>query len=211
MRVAITGMGAVSPLGNSAEELCEGLLNGTITIRLSPFSPADDPQPRFGSWPDQFDPAQHLDPKVIEGSDLFSLFFMAATQQALERAGLAKPPASAAAKVEHGLDPLRTGVIHGTSMGGTTSLLRAQWRYDTQGADAVPGKTMIQIWPNMAAAQVCMRYDLHGPSLTVTTACASSLDAIGTAARLVEAGIVDVAICGGTEGGSTAKDTIGDG
>jgi 3-oxoacyl-[acyl-carrier-protein] synthase II len=65
----------------------------------------------------------------------------------------------------------------------------------------VPRKTQIQIWPNMAAAQVAMRYGLHGPSLTVTTACASSLDAIGTAARLIERGDADLAIAGGCEGG----------
>ena len=59
---------------------------------------------------------------------------------------------------------------------------------------------MIQIWPNMAASQICMRYGLHGPSLTVTTACASSLDALGTAARFLQSGLADVAVTGGIEG-----------
>jgi 3-oxoacyl-[acyl-carrier-protein] synthase II len=79
--------------------------------------------------------------------------------------------------------------------------MKAQYALDTDGPDAVPRKTQIQIWPNMAAAQIAMRYGLHGPSLTVTTACASSLDAIGTAARIIERGEADVAITGGTEGG----------
>jgi 3-oxoacyl-[acyl-carrier-protein] synthase II len=79
--------------------------------------------------------------------------------------------------------------------------MKAQHALDTVGPEAVPRKTEIQIWPNMAASQVAMRYGLHGPSLTVTTACASSLDAIGTAARLIERGDADVAITGGTEGG----------
>ena len=65
--------------------------------------------------------------------------------------------------------------------------MKAQYLLDTRGPQAIPRKTQIQIWPNMAASQIAMRYGLHGPSLTVTTACASSLDAIGNAARLIEA------------------------
>lgn len=99
------------------------------------------------------------------------------------------------------MDPLRTAVVNGTSIGGVRAVMKAQYALDKDGPGAVPRKTQIQIWPNMAAAQVAMRYGLHGPSLTVTTACASSLDAIGTAARLLERGDADVAIAGGSEGG----------
>src|ERR1700761_1444881 len=76
---------------------------------------------------------------------------------------------------------------------------------------AVDRKTMIKIWPNMAAAQVAMRYGLHGPSLTFCTACASSLDAIGSAAGLIRAGRADVVIAGGTEGGYGRPDGSPDG
>ena len=68
---------------------------------------------------------------------------------------------------------------------------------------------MIQIWPNMAAAQMAMRYGLHGPSLTVTTACASSLDALGTASTVLASGRADVVLVGATEGGYvTAADDV---
>lgn len=99
------------------------------------------------------------------------------------------------------LDPLRTAVVNGTSIGGLRAVMKVQHALDKKGPGAVPRKTQIQIWPNMAAAQVAMRYGLHGPSLTVTTASASSLDAIRTAARIIEHGDADVAIAGGTEGG----------
>jgi 3-oxoacyl-[acyl-carrier-protein] synthase II len=75
----------------------------------------------------------------------------------------------------------------------------------------VDRKTMIKIWPNMAAAQIAMRYRLRGPSLTFCTACASSLDAIGAGADLIRAGRADVVIAGGTEGGYGRPDGSPDG
>ena len=96
---------------------------------------------------------------------------------------------------------MRTGVVHGTSIGGARALMKAQYLLDSEGPRAVPRKTEIQMYPNMAASQIAMRYGLHGPSLTVTTACAASLDALGNAARLLEAGHADVLIAGGTDGG----------
>ena len=191
MQVAITGMGAVTPIGLSAGELADGLLAGRCGIRQAPWADPDDPTPNFyGAVDDRFDPSDWMDAKVIDGADPFAWFSVAAADQALDLAGLLG-----------GLDPLRTAVVHGTSMGGLNSLMQAQWAYDTEGPAAVSPKTMIKIWSNMAASQVCMRHKLHGPSLTVSTACASSLDALGTAARFLEAGVCDVALVGATEGG----------
>ncbi len=138
-------------------------------------------------------------PAVVAGSDQFTLFTLAAAGQALAAADLTD------------FDPVRTGVAMGTSMGGTGALLKAQHQLETAGPDAVDRKTMIKIWPNMAAAQVAMRYGLHGPSLTFCTACASSIDAIGSAAGLIRAGRADVVIAGGTEGGYGRPDGSPDG
>lgn len=193
MRIAMTGWGAVSPLGVGVDALCEGLLAGEVAIRPAPWVAPDDPEPQLlGSVHDSFDAAEWMDDRVVRGTDGFARWAIAACAQALGHAGL-----------EGRLDQLRTAVVHGTSMGGLTALAKAQWAYDTKGPEAVDPKTMIKIWPNMAAAQICMRYDLHGPSLTVTTACASSLDALGSAAQLISSGLADVALVGGTEGGFT--------
>jgi 3-oxoacyl-[acyl-carrier-protein] synthase II len=86
-------------------------------------------------------------------------------------------------------------------MGGARALMKAQHLLEKEGPQAVPRKTEIQIYPNMAASQIAMRYGLHGPSLTLTTACAASLDALGNAARILDAGHADVLIAGGTDGG----------
>jgi 3-oxoacyl-[acyl-carrier-protein] synthase II len=194
MRLAITGMGAVSPIGVTAEELCDGLLAGRVGIRTAPWEPAGGGL--YGKVDDRFDPTRWMDERVVGGTDGFARFAIAACNQAIEDAGL-DPSA---------LDSFRTAVVHGTSMGGLFSVARAQHDLDTRGVDAIDRKTQIKIWPNMAAAQICMAHDLHGPSMTVTTACASSLDALGTAAMYLEAGLADVALVGATEGGYTCDE-----
>jgi len=130
---------------------------------------------------------------------MFSQFALAAARQAIDQAGLGK------------INPERIGVVHGTSMGGTRALMKAQHLLETRGPQQVPRKTEIQIYPNMAASQIAMEYGMHGPSLTVTTACASSLDAIGTAAHMIASGRADVLIAGGTDGGLALPGGLPDG
>ncbi len=194
--VAITGMGIVSALGLSTEEFHRRLMAGEVAIRPAPWTAAG----RRSWWGavTGFVPRDWMDKKVEEGTDLFAQYALAAAQQAVQQ-------------VDVTFDPERAGVVHGTSIGGARAVMKAQHLLDTQGPQAIPRKTQIQIWPNMAAAQIAMRYRLHGPSLTVTTACASSLDAIGTAARLISAGAADVIIAGATEGGISGADGSADG
>lgn len=191
MKLAITGMGAVSPIGLSADELCDSLLAGRIGIRSAPW--ATEGGGLYGAVDDGFDPTLWMDERVVAGTDGFARFALAASSQAIEHAGLS----------DDQLHPHRTAVVHGTSMGGLFSVARAQHDLELHGPDAIDRKTQIKIWPNMAAAQICMQHDLHGPSMTVTTACASSLDALGTAAMYLESGMADVAVVGATEGGYT--------
>ena len=196
--VVVTGRGAVSPLGIGVAPMLAGLWANQVAVRPAPWARDGDP---FAWWAvvTGFDPLDWMDAKVVAGTDLFAQFALAAAVQAVDDAGLGE------------LDPVRTAVVHGTSMGGSRALLKAQHDYERQGPAAVERKTMIQIWPNMAAAQIAMRYGLHGPQLTVCTACASSLDAIGIARSLIRDNLVDVAIVGGTEGGLTTSSGGADG
>jgi 3-oxoacyl-[acyl-carrier-protein] synthase II len=186
-------MGVVSPVGLSIDAFDASLLAGRLGIRRAPWATADAPA-LFGRVDDAFVAADWMDERVVKGTDGFARFALAAAAQAVADAGLDHDGA---------LDPYRTGVVHGTSMGGLFALGKAQWMYDRYGADAVDPKTQIKIWCNMAAAQICMRYALHGPSMTVTTACASSLDALGTAAMYLQSDLADVVLVGATEGGYT--------
>jgi 3-oxoacyl-[acyl-carrier-protein] synthase II len=187
--VVITGTGAVSPLGTGVPRLIEGLLSNEVAVRPAPWaSPGDAPPAWWTAVPD-FRPLEWVSEQIEAGTDLFAQFALASAEQAVRQAGLQE------------FDPRRTAVVHGTSMGGMRALTKGQYQLDMSGPDAVDRKTVIKIWPNMAAAQIAMRYRLHGPQVTICTACASSIDAIGTAARLIAEGRADVAIAGGTEGG----------
>jgi 3-oxoacyl-[acyl-carrier-protein] synthase II len=185
--VAITGRGVVSALGHTPAELTDRLGRDELAIKPTPWSEPD----RAEWWApiEDFHAGDWMDRRVESGTNPFARYALAGAVTALADAGIDQP------------DPLRTAVVIGTTMGGATSLERAQFDADTRGPRAIAPKAMIAAWPNMAAAQITMRWGLHGPCLTVSTACASSLDAIGTGARLVSAGVADVAIVGGTEAG----------
>jgi 3-oxoacyl-[acyl-carrier-protein] synthase II len=194
-QVAIIGTGVVSPFGLSVSGFFEGLATGVSKIREHP-SIRDDMPSGFSAPIEGFVASEWVDPVVEEGSDRFTHLALAASQMALADAGVTE------------LDPLRTAIVIGTSMGGTRSLLRAQHLFESQGPEAVPRKVSIQIWPNMAAAQIAMKHKLHGPSLTICTACAASIDAVGNAARLIQSGMADMAITGGAEGGGGDQDFV---
>jgi 3-oxoacyl-[acyl-carrier-protein] synthase II len=186
--VAVTGVGVVSALGVTPAELVDRLIADDLGIQETPWT-ADDPD-QFEFWApvENFAPPGWMAGK-LDGIDPFARHAGGAVTSALADAGLAE------------LDPLRTAIVVGSAKTGTQTLERAQFDVDRLGRDAAAPKLMIMVWPNMAAAQIAMQWQLHGPCLTLSTACASSLDAIGTGARMIASGQVDVALAGGTEGG----------
>jgi 3-oxoacyl-[acyl-carrier-protein] synthase II len=187
--VAITGLGVISAIGLSAEDFHRAIMAGTCGIKPAPWPSAIPGQQPWWGTIGGFVPRDWMDEKIEDGTDLFAQFTLAATEQAVRQSGLGE------------LDPLRTGIVFGSSIGGARALMKAQHMLDKEGPTAIPRKTEIQIYPNMAASQIAMRYRLHGPSLTLTTACAASLDALGNAALLIDSGKADVVIAGGTDGG----------
>lgn len=186
--VAITGLGAVSAYGTGAAVFYDGLVSARPVIEAVQLP--GDPQGRCVWWSmvRDFDAGAWLDAKVIDGTDVVAQWAIAAATQALRQASLTP-------------DPLRTAVVQGTSMSGVASLMHAQHEIDTRGPAAFPRKTMLRTLGNMGAAQITLLYGLHGPSLTVSTACASSIDALGLGAALITAGRADAVIVGGTEAG----------
>lgn len=195
--VVVTGLGVVSSLGHDVDAFLTGMCTNTVAVGPAPWPGPDGPAAWWSSVTG-FEPGRWMSPRVEAGTDLYAQYTLAAAEQCVRDAGL-EP------------DPLRTAVVHGTTMGGTRALMRAQHRLDAGGPRAIDRKTLIQIWPNMAASQIAMRWDLHGPQYAICTACASSLDAIGTAARLIAAGHADAAIAGGTDGGWSLASGAADG
>ena len=188
--VAITGVGVVSALGCTPAELVDRLVAGDLAVQETPWTRGDPDHFEFWAPIEDFEPPPWMgEGRKLEAIDPFAQHAGAAVTFALGDAGLAR------------LHPTRTAIVVGTAKNGSQAMERAQYDVDRAGRRAVSPKLMIQVWPNMAAAQIAMHWGLHGPCLTLSTACASSLDAIGTAARLIASGQVDVALAGGTEGG----------
>lgn len=195
MRVAITGAGAVTPIGIGAEGFLDGWRAGRCAVTQAPWA-AHSPIPLLTApVADGFDPTSILGTRVTAGTDRCAQYAIVAAEEALEQAGLDEPGA---------LDPMSTAVIDGTAAGGLHAMMLGQHRFDADGVDAIPAKTMLAGQANMAAAQIAIRHELHGPQRTVTTACASALDAMGTGVDLLQLGRADVALCGGSDSAAVA-------
>ncbi len=190
MKVAITGAGCVTPIGIGVTQFLKGWRGGVLAITEAPWA-RHAPIPLLAApVPDEFDPVEALGERVAGGTDRCAQYAVVAAEEALRCAELDTPGS---------LDPLRTAVIDGTAMGGLSTMLRAQHQYATIGVEGISPKTMLAGQTNLGAAQIAIRHSLHGPLRTVTTACASALDAVGTAVELLTLGRADVAICGGSD------------
>lgn len=184
--VAVTGMGIVSPIGATTGPFWQGLLDGQRAIAPMAASPLN--LTGNGLWAavgDEFLDATQIDASAFRNTDRFTQYALAAAAQALDQAGL--------------LPPERTAVIIGNTMGGLPLVAESQTRLLESGGRSVTPKLMALVIPNMAAASIALLWKLHGPQLAISTACASSLDAIGMAAGMIERGEVEAAIAGGSE------------
>lgn len=183
--VAITGMGVISSIGRGTGVFWNALIAGKRGFTPVAFGSASD-APRF--WAPV--PNVHLEESgvpaaMLRNADRFTQYAIIATAEAIAMSGLEAPT-------------LRTAVIMGTTMGGLPLLTETQMQFAVHPQQVTP-KLMALVIPNMAAARISLNWGLRGRQLTISTACASSLDAIGLAAQMIERGEVDCAIAGGTE------------
>ncbi len=188
-RVAITGMGAVTPLGTSVEQFWEGLVAGRSGIR--PITLCDSSQfpcRIAGEIPD-FDPAKYINPREARRMARFSQVSIAAASMALEDSGL-----------DMGLeDRERVGVLLGNGAGGLPTTQDACSDMTTKGGMKINPFFIPMMLPNMAAANVARVFGAKGYNSTVVTACAASNQALGEAAEAIRRGAVDVVLAGGSE------------
>jgi 3-oxoacyl-[acyl-carrier-protein] synthase II len=191
-RVVITGMGALSPLGNSAEESWENLTAGRSgAAEITAFDASEYPV-HFACELKDFDPAEWIERKQARRMDRFAQMIVAAAVQARDDAGL---------DIESEAD--RIGASIATGIGGLKAF---QDCYDTlleRGPDRVNPFSIPQIIPNMGAGWVSMYLGTRGPLSSQCTACAASNMAIGEAADAIRLGRADVMLAGGTEAGIT--------
>lgn len=188
-RVAITGMGAMTPLGPTVETTWEGLVHGRSGIgAISRFDASSLPC-RIAGEIDGLPPISGLSEKVLRRLDPFARYALAACDEAMSQAGL----------IGGSWDREKWGVVVGTSRGGMTTL-ESNWKaYHDRGFRGIAPHVTISSLINQAPATISQLHELKGPSLAVSTACASGAHAVGEAARIIRSGDADVVITGGAE------------
>lgn len=189
-RVVVTGMGAITPLGNSVDEYWNGLVNGVSGADMITQFDASKFRTKFACEVKNFDPTQYLDKKEARKIDRFSQFALVVSDQAMSDAGLTK----------ENINPDRIGVVFASGIGGLITFQNEV--IDFARGDGTPRFSPFFI-PKMildiAAGQISMRHNLRGPNFAVVSACASSTNAIIEAHNLLRLGKADIIVTGGAE------------
>ncbi|MGD2176252.1 MAG: beta-ketoacyl-ACP synthase II [Anaerolineae bacterium] len=192
-RVVVTGLGAVTPLGNDVETTWQGLLAGRSGVdRIRRFDPSSlDVQ--IAAEVKGFDAEERLGRRQVRRNDRFSLFALAAAREAIEDAGCDFRG--------DGADAGRTGVLIGTGIGGVLTLIEAYDVYKERGPRRVSPFMVTALMPNAASALIAIEQGVKGANFAISSACATGSHAIGEAVEMIRRGDVAVMICGGSEAG----------
>ena len=192
-RVVVTGLGAITPLGNTVKEYWQGLLQGCSGIGPITLFDASRHACRIAGEVKGFDPHNYLEPKEAKRMDRFAQFGIAASKQALSDAQF----------VINELNAEQVGVIIGSGIGGLKVLEDQQEVYLTKGPDRCSPFMIPMMIGNMAAGLTAIHTGAKGPCSCTVTACASGSNAVGDAFRLIQGGYAQAMICGGTEAACT--------
>jgi len=188
-RVVMTGVGAVTPVGNTAEEFWAALLEGRSGIGAITRFDTTGYATRIAGEVKGFDPLKYIDKKDERKFDRFLKYAVACAAMAVEDAGIQTDR----------VDASRFGVLVGSGIGGLETLLENFETLRTKGPDRVSPFFIPMIIINMASGVIAMRFGAKGPNSSVVTACATGNHAIGEAMRIIERGDADVMIAGGSE------------
>ncbi len=198
-KIVITGLGVVAPNGNNVKDYWSNLIAGVSGIGPITYFDSSNHRVKIAGQLSNFEPESILDLKDIRKLDPFSIYAIAATDEAINMSGL---DASS-------INPDRIGVTIGTGVGGIQTLEDQQGVINQKGARRVSPQFVPKMIANIAGGHLSMRWNLKGPNQTVTSACASATDAIGMAMRLILAGDADAMITGGTEASITGLTIAG--
>lgn len=192
-RVVVTGMGAITPIGNSVEEFWNGIKEGKTGFGPITYFDTADYRCKLAAEVKDFDPAQYMDKKSARRMEQFCQFAVAAAGQAISDAGLDMEQE----------DPYMVGCSVGSGIGSLQAMEREYDRLKEKGPGRVGPMLVPLMISNMAAGNVSIAYGLKGKSLNVVTACATGTHSIGEAFRTIQYGDADVMIAGGTESSIT--------
>ncbi len=198
-RVVATGLGIISPLGNSVESFWDGIKSGRSGVGPVTRFPVDDYSTRIAAEVKDFDPTTVMEKKEARKMDLAQQYAIAAAQQAFDDAGL--PGAD--------IDPDRAGVIIGSGIGGLGTFEEQHQRLLKSGPGRVSPFFIPMMIIDMSPGLVSMRFGWRGPNYSTVSACASSGHAIIDAYRIIQRGEADIVIAGGSEATITPTSLAG--
>ena len=189
-RVVVTGLGALTPIGNSIQEYWNGLINGVSgSAPITKFNTSNF-KTQFACELKNYDPTPYFDRKEVRKHDLFSQYAIVSTDEAVKDSGL----------ILEQIDLDRVGVIWGSGIGGITTFLEEVLGY-------VKGNEIPRFNPffipkmisDIAAGHISIKYGFAGPNFTTTSACASSANAIIDSSLYIRNGLADIMVTGGSE------------
>lgn len=189
-RVVVTGMGCISPVGNTVRETWEALLAGRSGAGPITHFDASKLKTRFAAEVKGFDPVSHFGAREARKMDRFTQFATVATVEALEQAGL---------KIDES-NRDRVGIVIGTGIGGIGTIMEQAEVMRERGMDRVSPFLIPMMISDSAAGMLAIRTGARGPNMSIATACATGNNAIGEAAEMIRRGAADVMIAGGAEG-----------
>lgn len=198
-RVVVTGLGAVTPIGNSVSQYWDGLRTGRNGVAAITLFDASRHPCRFAAEVKDFDPSGSIERKEAKRWDRFCQFAVVAAKEAVAQSGLA---------IQAGR-PERVGVSIGSGVGGLLMMETQAHVLADRGPDRVSPFCVPMMIPNMAAGLTAIALGAKGPSTSASTACAAGSNAIGDAYRLIQLGLADAMVCGGAESAITPLGVAG--
>ena len=191
-RVVVTGLGAVTPLGNDVSSYWDGLVAGRSAVGPISAYDATSHSVQIAAEVKDLDTKELLGPKRTRRTDRFTQVALIAANEAVADAGL---------DFDDNGQGHNAAVVLGTAIGGISTLLNGAYALHERGERRVSALMIPMMMSNAAAGEIAIEYGLHGLTLSPVSACASGAHAIGEAARLVRTGAANVVICGGSEAG----------
>lgn len=192
-RVVVTGLGAVSPLGNDAKTTWENMKNGVCGIDTVTKFDITDYKCKFAGEVRGFDPTLYMPKGDVRKTDLYCQYAVAAATQAYEDSGM----------TAESVDPERFGVYIGSGIGGIHTLVSEHSKLVEKGPGRVSPYFVPMMISNIASGTVAIKYNAQGPNIAVVTACATSTNSIGEAYRAIKHGYADAMLAGGSEAAIT--------
>ena len=189
-RVAVTGMGVISPVGNDRSSFWNNLIAGKNGIGLLTRFDTSEQKVKVAAQVEDFDPVQYMERAQVRKTDLFAQYAMAAAVQAMQDAGLC---------ANENIQPERLGVYVGSGCGGINTITEQCSKFWESGPRHVSPFLIPMMIGNIASGNIAIRFHAQGPNLPVVTACATSTHAIGEAFRAIRYGYADAIIAGGAE------------